>query len=161
MKIENLVKNLEQNTEKQSKIMSEQMQSVIQQHLTSYNELLSKNRQQTEKILSDHLQLIESHRNDLSKTLNYKMVIGGIMGLLLATMLGLGIFNLWLAKNIRTQQAQLAEIRQNIDQSPLQAKALAKVDLEEEKGVIYIANKKGTKAETYPNKDKQIILKIK
>ena len=83
------------------------------------------------------------------------------MGLLLATMLGLGIFNLWLAKNIRTQQAQLAEIRQNIDQSPLQAKALAKVDLEEEKGVIYIANKKGTKAETYPNKDKQIILKIK
>ena len=122
---------------------------------------LSKNRQQTEKILSDHLQLIESHRNDLSKTLNYKMVIGGIMGLLLATMLGLGIFNLWLAKNIRTQQAQLAEIRQNIDQSPLQAKALAKVDLEEEKGVIYIANKKGTKAETYPNKDKQIILKIK
>ena len=137
------------------------MQSVIQQHLTSYNELLSKNRQQTEKILSDHLQLIESHRNDLSKTLNYKMVIGGIMGLLLATMLGLGIFNLWLAKNIRTQQAQLAEIRQNIDQSPLQAKALAKVDLEEEKGVIYIANKKGTKAETYPNKDKQIILKIK
>lgn len=161
MKIENLVKNFEQNTEKQSKIMSEQMQSVIQQHLTSYNELLSKNRQQTEKILSDHLQLIESHRNDLSKTLNYKMVIGGIMGLLLATMLGLGIFNLWLAKNIRTQQAQLAEIRQNIDQSPLQAKALAKVDLEEEKGVIYIANKKGTKAETYPNKDKQIILKIK
>ena len=107
MKIENLVKNLEQNTEKQSKIMSEQMQSVIQQHLTSYNELLSKNRQQTEKILSDHLQLIESHRNDLSKTLNYKMVIGGIMGLLLATMLGLGIFNLWLAKNIRIQQAQL------------------------------------------------------
>lgn len=85
----------------------------------------------------------------------------GIMGLLLAIILGLGIFSLWLGKNIRNQQAELAEIQQNIDQSPLQAKALAKLELMEEKGVIYIASKKGAKAESYQNKDKQQILKIK
>ena len=53
------------------------------------------------------------------------------MGLLLAIILGLGIFNLYLAKNITKKQAELAEIQQNIDQSPIQAKALAKVTVME------------------------------
>ena len=43
----------------------------------------------------------------------------------------LGIFNLYLAKNITKKQAELAEIQQNIDQSPIQAKALAKVTVME------------------------------
>ena len=67
----------------------------------------------------------------INKTLAYKTAIGSIMGLLLAIILGLGIFNLYLAKNITKKQAELAEIQQNIDQSPIQAKALAKVTVME------------------------------
>ena len=56
----------------------------------------------------------------------------------------LGIFNLYLAKNITKKQAELAEIQQNIDQSPIQAKALAKVTVMEwksEKGGVVITPK--------------------
>ena len=148
MKIEHLVNNLEQNTEKQSKIMSEQMQSVMQQHLKSYNELLDKNRQQTEKILNEHLQLIESHRNELKKATNYKMMIGGGMGFLLAIILGLGIFSLYLAKTARNQHEEIAEIQQNIEMTSLQAQAFAKVTITQNKDKsIWITAKNPKKSE--------------
>ena len=70
------------------------------------------------------------------------------MGLLLAIILGLGVFSLWLGKNIRNQQAQLAEIQQNIEQTPLQAQALAKVTItQNDDKSIWITAKNPKKSE--------------
>lgn len=70
------------------------------------------------------------------------------MGLLLALMMGLGLFNLYLYKNIGKQQAILNEIQQSIEQSPLQAKALSKVEISQNPDKsIWITAKNPKKAE--------------
>lgn len=49
MKIDDLVANLERNAQEQNKIMTEKIQSVTNQHLASYNELLQSNLKATQK----------------------------------------------------------------------------------------------------------------
>ncbi|MFW1912041.1 MbeB family mobilization protein [Acinetobacter ursingii] len=156
--LSDLAKNIQQKTSEQAKNTEQIVSSEFQQLEQNLQQKLSESERSIFNAIVSHE---KSLKEQINKTLAYKTAIGGIMGLLLAIILGLGIFSLWLGKNIRNQQAELAEIQQNIDQSPLQAKALAKLELMEEKGVIYIASKKGAKAESYQNKDKQQILKIK
>ena len=156
--LSDLAKSIQQKTSEQAKTTEQIVSSELEQLEQSLQQRLSESERSIFNAIASHEKNL---KEQINKTLAYKTAIGSIMGLLLAIILGLGIFNLYLAKNITKKQAELAEIQQNIEQSPLQAKALAKVELLEEKGEIYIASKKGTKAEAYQNKDKQQILKIK
>ena len=55
-------------------------------------------------------------------------------------MLGLGIVSLYLAKTIRNQHEEIAEIQQNIEMTSLQAQAFAKVTITQKQRQINLDN---------------------
>ena len=76
MKIDDLVKNLEQNTAEQDKNIKKQAESVTKQHLESYNALLQKNLKQTESILERNLQTIEEQQPSIVNALRLNTLKG-------------------------------------------------------------------------------------
>jgi cytochrome oxidase assembly protein ShyY1 len=79
------------------------------------------------------------------------------MGVLLTVFLILLAMNLWTGISLKNKRAELAEIIQKIEQSPLEAKALAQVEVVERDGVIYIATIEGVKADNYSNKTSHVL----
>ena len=159
MKIDNLVKNLEKTTAEQDKIMQEQAQSVTKQHLASYNALLRSSRNETEQALAENINLIKQSKSSIQQALAYKTMLGGLMGALLTALAVLFALTAWTGIDLKNKKAELAEITAKIEQSPLEAKALAQVEIVEENGIIYIASKEGATASNYSN-DKRHILKL-
>ena len=126
--LSDLAKSIQQKTSEQARNTEQIVSSELGQLEQSLQQRLSESERSISNAITSHEKNL---KEQINKTLAYKTAIGGIMGLLLAIILGLGIFNLYLAKNITKKQAELAEIQQNIDQSPIQAKALAKVTVME------------------------------
>lgn len=148
MKIDSLVKNLERTTAEQDKAMQKQAQSVTKQHLASYNELLRSSRNETERVLAENIKLIRESKSTIQQALAYKMLIGALMGGLIAIALILLALNLWLGISLKNSRAELAEIQQNIEQTPVQAQALAKVNIgKNDDGTLWIEAKQKRKAE--------------
>ena len=129
MKIDNLIKNLEKNVAEQDKTMQEQAQNVTEQHLTSYNELLRSSNKVTKKILTENINLIKESRTGIQKALAWKTMLGALMGSLVTTFLILLALNAWMGSNLKDKRAELAEITAKIEQSPLEAKALKKLEV--------------------------------
>lgn len=159
MKIDSLVKNLEKNTAEQDKTMQEQAQSVTKQHLESYIALLKSSNRATEQALIENINLVKESKTPLQQALAWKTMVGALMGVLATVFVILFALTVWTGLSLKDKKAELAEITTKIEQSPLEAKALAQVEIVEEKGIIYIANKEGTTASNYSN-DKHHILKI-
>lgn len=154
MKIDDLVANLERNAQEQNKIMTEKIRSVTNQHLASYNELLQSNLKATQKILDDQQATI---RQSLSKLAIINRITAMTSAIMVILMIGLGLGNLWLYKKSQDQTEVLIQIQDKIDQSPLEAKILSKVEIGEENGTYFIiSNHK--KATTYTSDKKQQVL---
>lgn len=144
MKIDDLVANLERNAQEQDRIMTEQMHSVTIQHLASYNELLQSNLKATQSIISDHQTSLQQDLNRLSIN---KTTTGVVLGLLVACLLGLGLANLWLYIKYQDTAKELKQIELNIHKTPLQTRALAKVQIGQNKdGSIWIQPKNPKKS---------------
>ena len=129
MKIDNLMKNLEKNAAEQEKTMQEQAQSVTEQHLISYNELLRSSNKVTKQILTENINLIKESRTALQQALAWKTMLGALMGALVTVFLILLGLNAWMGSNLKDKRAELAEITAKIEQSPLEAKALTKLEV--------------------------------
>lgn len=148
MKIDSLVKNLEKNTAEQDKAMQKQAQSVTKQHLASYEQLLRSSRNETEQALAENIKLIRESKSTIQQALTYKTLIGALMGGLIAIALILLTLNLWLGISLKNNRAELAEIQQNIEQTPVQAQVLAKVNIgKNDDGTLWIEAKQKKKAE--------------
>ena len=153
--LSDLAKSIQQKTSEQAKTTEQIVSSELGQLEQNLQQRLSESERSIFNAITSHEKNL---KEQINKTLAYKTAIGGIMGLLLAIILGLGIFNLYLAKNITKKQAELAEIQQNIDQSPIQAKALAKVTVMEwksEKGGVVITPKTKKAIWSKDNNDSQ------
>ena len=159
MKIDSLVKNLEKNTAEQDKTMQEQAQSVTKQHLESYIELLKSSNRATKQALIENINLVKESKTPLQQALAWKTMLGALMGALATVFVILIVLNVWTGVSLKNKRAELAEITAKIEQSPLEAKALAQVEIVEENGIIYIASKEGATASNYSN-DKRHILKL-
>ena len=157
MKIDDLVANLERNAQEQNKIMTEKIQSVTNQHLASYNELLQSNLKATQKILDDQQATI---RQSLSKLAIINRITAMTSAIMVILMIGLGLGNLWLYKKSQDQTELLAQIQEQIDKSPTQDKILAKLNLSESDGYYYIASK-DKKAESFANQNGTLTMKIR
>ena len=157
MKIDDLVKNLEQNTAEQDKIIKKQAESVTKQHLESYNALLQKNLKQTESILEKNLQTIEEQQPSIVNALRLNILKGAVLGVLIF----LGI-TAWLGKEIRAKQQELAEINLELERTPLENRILRMVEFHESEDnkAYFIVAKNAKKAEAYTTTGKDKVLKI-
>ena len=157
MKIDSLVKNLEKTTAEQDKIMQEQVQSVIKQHLASYNALLRSSNRATEQALIENINLIKQSKSSIQQALAYKTMLGGLMGVLATVFVILFALTVWTGIDLKNKKAELAEITAKIEQSPLEAKALTQVEILEQDGMIYIATKEGVKARNFNNETSHVL----
>ena len=162
MKIDNLMKNLEKNAAEQEKTMQEQAQSVTEQHLTSYSMLLRSSRNEIEQVLAENIKLIKESRTALQQALAWKTMLGGLMGVLLTVFLILLAMNLWTGFSLKNKKAELAEITEKIEQSPVEQRLLAKitvVDWSDEKGGLVVIPKSKAIWETNQNKEQALFIK--
>ena len=162
MKIDDLVKNLEQNTAEQDKNIKKQAESVTKQHLESYNALLQKNLKQTESSLERNLQTIEEQQPSIVNALRLNTLKGAVLGVLVAIFrIFLGI-TAWLGKEIRAKQQELAEINLELERTPLENRILRMVEFHESEDnkAYFIVAKNAKKAEAYTTTGKDKVLKI-
>ena len=162
MKIDDLVKNLEQNTAEQDKNIKKQAESVTKQHLESYNALLQKNLKQTESILERNLQTIEEQQPSIVNALRLNTLKGAVLGVLVAIFLIFLGITAWLGKEIRSKQQELAEINLELERTPLENRILRMVEFHEseDKKAYFIVAKNAKKAEAYTTTGKDKVLKI-
>lgn len=145
MKIDDLVANLKRNAQEQDRIMTEQIQNITKQHLVSYNELLQSNLKATQNIINDHQ---TSLQQDLKRLSINKIATGAVLGLMVACLLGLGLANLWLYIQYQNTAKELKQIELNIQKTPIQTRALAKIQIGQNKdGSIWIQPKNPKKSE--------------
>ena len=144
MKIDDLVANLKRNAQEQDRIMTEQIQNITKQHLVSYNELLQSNLKATQNIINDHQ---TSLQQDLKRLSINKIATGAVLGLMVACLLGLGLANLWLYIQYQNTAKELKQIELNIQKTPIQTRALAKIQIGQNKdGSIWIQPKNPKKS---------------
>ena len=143
--LSDLAKSIQQKTSEQAKTTEQIVSSEFQQLEQNLQQRLSESERSISNAIVSHE---KSLKEQINKTLAYKTTIGGGMGLLLAIMLGLGIVSLYLAKTIRNQHEEIAEIQQNIEMTSLQAQAFAKVTITQNKDKsIWITAKNPKKSE--------------
>lgn len=83
-----------------------------------------------------------------------------MMGGLVIIIVILSLLIMVLSWKIQKLYTELAEIKANIEQTPTQAKVLAKVKVMEKDGKLYIISKTN-KAEVWQNTDKQKVMELK
>ena len=165
MKIDNLMKNLQKNAAEQEKTMQEQAQSVTEQHLTSYSMLLRSSRNETEQALAENIKLIRESRTALQQALAWKTMLGALLGVLVTVFLILLAMNLWAWSSLKDKKAELEEVTQKIDRSPIEQKLLAKITVMEwgdekgdEKGIAITPKTKAV-WKTDTNGDQSLFIK--
>lgn len=155
-RLSQLTKQLNEKANEQAKATETSLNSVFQEFETN---LQAELKQSQHSMLHAIKQSQAESKAQMNKLMAYKTLAGVAMGILLSILIALGAFSLYLGKKIATQQGQLDDIQQAIDNSPLQAKALTKVQVTEQDGKIYIVSKT-SKAKTWQNKDKQQIMEL-
>ena len=93
---------------------------------------------ETESKLEDWISL----RAKADKAKTWILILMTILAISLIVLIGA---NWWLGKSIQDKQQELAEIQQNIEQTPLQAKALAKLEITQESDKSILITAKNTK----------------
>lgn len=86
----------------------------------------------------------------------------GLMGVLLTVFLILLAMNLWTGFSLKNKKAELAEITEKIEQSPVEQRLLAKitvVDWSDEKGGLVVIPKSKAIWETNQNKEQALFIK--
>ena len=162
MKIDNLINNLQKNTAEQDRIIKEQAESVTKQHLESYTALLKTSNEQTKKLLSSNLQIIQDQQPKIRNVLRLNILKGTVLGVLITMFLIFLGVNFWLGKQIQAKNQELTELNLKIEQTPLEKQVLRRVKLEEtmDKKAILIIAKNSKRAEASENKNNQILLKL-
>ena len=79
--------------------------------------------------------------------------------ILITTLIILMGVNWWLSKSVARLYAEKVELQQEIEKTPTERKILARIDYQEDKGMIYIKTKKP--AEASEDSEGLIILKMK
>ncbi|WP_179840072.1 MULTISPECIES: MbeB family mobilization protein [Pseudomonadota] len=148
--LSDLAKSIQQKTSEQAKTTEQIVSSEFQQLEQNLQQKLN----ESEILISN---AIASHEKNLkmqiNKVLAYKTIMGSVMGFLVAMLAILTLANLYFYKKLDTAQTQLAEIQQNIKQSPLEAQILAKVTTgKNDDGTLWIEAKQ-TKAKVGKSMD--------
>lgn len=123
---------------------------------------VEKNTEETKKLLSSNLQIIQDQQPKIRNVLRLNMLKGTVLGVLITMFLIFLGVNFWLGKQIQAKNQELTELNLKIDQTPLQKQILRKVKLVEttdKKAILIIANR-SEKAEAFENKNNQMVLRL-
>ena len=155
------MKNLEKNAAEQNKSMQEQAQNVTEQHLASYSMLLRSSRNETEQALAENIKIIKESRTAFQQALAWKTMLGTLLGVLVTVFLMLLALTIWTGVSLKNKRAELAEITEKIDQSPIEQRLLTKITVLEwdDKGGIAITPKTKALWKNDTNGDQSLFIK--
>lgn len=144
-----------------SKALSETATELKKQHA----KILADSQAQLEALAQQMIQPLEQiqqNSNEKALTIAKNRWLWVILGLVGALVLVLMIWSMILAKNITAQHAELTNIKQAVNQSPIQAQALAKVQIgKNDDGTIWIEPKNHKKSELGKSTDGKPLMLLK
>lgn len=107
-------------------------------------------------------QTYQREQNRLATGIGMENDARGLMGVLLTVFLILLAMNLWTGFSLKNKKAELAEITEKIEQSPVEQRLLAKitvVDWSDEKGGLVVIPRSKAIWETNQNKEQALFIK--
>ena len=142
--ISDLAKTIQQKTSERAENTEQIVQNELQKLEKSLQQRLSERERLISSCITDHEKSLQEKLNTALAFKNWLLIV---IGVLLTLTLGLVVGNLWLYNKSQAITDEMVMIEQNIRQTPVQTKALARLDIGQNKdGTIWIQPKNPKKA---------------